>query len=287
MKAVILAGGQGTRLRPLTQGMPKPLVPLVGKPLIRHIIDPLPPEVEQVVLAVNYRSDDLQAYFDSVDIGREVILVDEPEPLGTGGALKNLSRSLDDTFLALNGDVLSSLDVGGMVSDHRRYGGIGTMALWRVSDPSAYGVVSLDGERVTSFQEKPAPGEELSDLINAGIYVFEPEILDHIPDGVVSLERDVFPEVIGLGLYGKRFEGHWMDCGTRESYLRAQKRILQAEGHGNVYKEGASVAPDADIADTAVLRKASVGPKAFIRNSIICPGARVAAGEKVVDTIFR
>ncbi len=286
MKAAILAGGQGTRLRPLTEGMPKPLVPLVGKPLIRHIIDPLPAEVDTVILAVNYRKDDLQDYFDSVDIGREVILVEETEPLGTGGALKNISEYLDDTFLAFNGDIVCSLDAAMMADFHRRHGGIGTLALWKVKDPSAYGVVALDDDRVTSFQEKPAPGEELSDLINAGVYVFEPEIFEHIPDGVVSLERDVFPNVLDRGLYGLRLEGYWVDCGTRDSYLRAQGILLKEQGVGNVFKAGSAVAADADVAESAVLEGASVGSKAFIRNSIICPGAKVRKGEKVVDTIF-
>ncbi len=287
MKAAILAGGQGTRLRPLTNGMPKPLVPLVGKPLIRHIIDPLPAEVDTVILAVNYRKDDLQAYFDSVDVGREVILVEEKEPLGTGGALKNISQYLDETFLAFNGDIVCSLDAAALVGFHHRSGGIGTIALWKVPDPSAFGVVALDADRVTSFQEKPAPGEELSDLINAGVYVFEPEIFEHIPDGVVSLERDVFPKVLDRGLYGMRLEGHWVDCGTRDSYLRAQGILLQERGKGNVFKDGSSVAADADLAESTVMAGASVESKAFVRNSIICPGAKVARGEKVVDTIFQ
>ncbi len=286
MKAAILAGGQGTRLRPLTNGIPKPLVPLVGKPLIRHIIDPLPPEVDTVILAVNYRKDDIQAYFDSVDVGREVILVEEKEPLGTGGALKNISEYLDDTFLAFNGDIVCSLDAAAFVEFHRRQGGIGTIALWKVADPSAFGVVALDVDRVTSFQEKPAPGEELSKLINAGVYVFEPEIFEHIPDGVVSLERGVFPMVLDRGLYGMNLEGHWVDCGTRDSYLRAQGILLKEKGKGNVFKEGSSVAADADVAESTVLTGASVGSNAFVRNSIICPGAKVARGEKVVDTIF-
>lgn len=283
MKAVILAGGMGTRLRPLTNEIPKPLVPLLGKPLIRYIIDALPDEVDQVLIAVSYRKDDLQRYFEEHDLGLDVVLVEEKEPLGTGGALKNVSPYLDDTFLAFNGDIISSLDLRAFVDFHRRKKGIGALALWRVEDPSAYGVVSMEGERISSFLEKPPPDESPSDMINAGIYIFEQEILDHIPQGTVSLEKDVFPHILSLGLYGMVFDGLWVDCGTRESYLEAQRLLI---GGRNVYCEGAEVSPLADLKDCTVLPGAKVGDRALIRRSIICPGAEVRAGEQVLDSIY-
>ncbi len=153
MKALILAGGLGTRLRPLTYSMPKPLIPLLGKPLVRYIIDALPAQVDTVILAVSYMKDALEDYFKSVDLGRKIILVNETEPLGTGGAIRNVSEHLDGTFFAFNGDIVSSLDLKALLRFHREKGGIATLSLWQVEDPSPFGVVKLNGEgRILDFQ---------------------------------------------------------------------------------------------------------------------------------------
>ena len=154
--------------------------------MIMHIIDSLPEEVDTVVLAVSYMKDQLETFFRKNDCGRRIVLVNEDEPLGTGGAIRNVRQHLDDTFFCFNGDIISSLDLRDLLSFHRRHGGIGTLSLWQVPDPSAFGVVGLDWDRIIDFQEKPAPGTAISDLINAGVYVFQPELLDHIPSGVVS-----------------------------------------------------------------------------------------------------
>lgn len=319
MKALILAGGLGTRLRPLTFSMPKPVLPLLGRPLVRHLIDPLPEEVDTVILAVSYMKDYLERYFQENDVGREIILVNEDQPLGTGGALKNVSRWLDDAFFAFNGDVICSLDLGNMLASHRSRRGIGTMALWTVDDPSAFGVVATDGNgRITTFQEKPAPGEAVSNSINAGAYIFEPELLDHIPDGVVSLEKEVFPHVLHRGLYGFSFEGYWVDAGTRESFLRAQRTLLDARGGmmacpvrrlagihivgsnmieathlepstigPNVYLEaGAQVRQGARVSDSMVMAGAIIGRDAIVSGSMIGPGAVVEDGAVVTDAIL-
>ncbi len=319
MKALILAGGLGTRLRPLTFSMPKPVVPLLGRPLIRHLIDPLPDEVDTVILAVSYMKDYLETYFQENDVGREIVLVNEDQPLGTGGALKNVSKWLDDTFFAFNGDVICSLDLDSMLASHRSRRGIGTMALWTVDDPSAFGVVAADDSgRITTFQEKPAPGEAISNSINAGAYIFEPELLDHIPEGVVSLEREVFPHVLHRGLYGFAFEGFWVDAGTRESFLRAQRTLLDVKGSTvacparrlagvrltgsnmieathlepseigpNVYLEkGAEVRRGAKISDSMVMAGAVIGRDAVVSGSMIGPGAVVEDGAVVTGTIL-
>lgn len=282
MKALILAGGMGTRLRPLTFSTPKPLLPLLDRPMVMHIIDSLPREVDTVVLAVSYMKDLLEVHFREHDCGRRVILVNEEEPLGTGGAIRNVRQHLDDAFLCFNGDIVSSLDLRDLLSFHRRHGGIGTLALWRVPDPSAFGVVGLDGDRIIDFQEKPAPGTAISDLINAGVYVFQPELLDHIPAGVVSLERQVFPKVLGNGLHGYRFQGYWVDCGTPESYLRAQAELLD---HGRslcrpVLMENASVV-GLNYLDGTSLRGCAVGP-------YVCalPGSSVAEGSTVERSVL-
>lgn len=318
MKAVILAGGLGTRLRPLTYRTPKPLVPLVGKPLVRHIIDSLPSRVDTVVLAVSYMKEALEDYFRVNDCGRKVILVNETQPLGTGGALKNVEEHLDETFMAFNGDVICSLDLNAMLRRHRQGGGIGTLALWEVEDPSPFGVVALDPTgRITRFQEKPARAEAVSNLINAGTYIFEPEILDHIGPGVVSLEREVFPKVLLDGLFGHEFEGYWVDCGTRESYLKAQDTIMRFQGdkvfdlelrgkvamEGPYHLEGAYledchvgpnvyVYPEAEImsgalvSNSAIMAGARVSPGAQVRDSLIGPGQVVPQGSSVIGQII-
>ncbi|MDH7509003.1 MAG: NDP-sugar synthase [Methanomassiliicoccales archaeon] len=317
MKAVILAGGMGTRLRPLTNIIPKPLIPLVDKPLISHIIDSLPRYIDTVFLAVNYKKDVLEDYFKKTH-GRKVILVEEREPLGTGGALKNVSRYLDDTFVACNGDIISSIDVAAMIEEHRQKGGIGMIALWRVNDPSAFGAVSLsEDKRIELFQEKPKPGEACSNLINAGIYVFEPEILDCIGDGFVSLEREVFPKILDRGLYGYSFDGYWVDCGVRENLLEAQRILLSERGEvcldSRIDAKARIVSPnfitDAEIGSATVgpcvcicgrsvvhdgakvscsllMEGSVVGRGAVVRNSIVGPNVRVGDGEIVENSIL-
>src|SRR5438874_10889270 len=148
MQAVILAGGQGTRLRPLTDTRPKPLLPIANVPMLRRIIDRLPPEVDEVLLAVNYKLELLADYFRANDLGRNVTLVEEKEPLGTAGAIKNVASHLDDTFLVLNGDVLDSLDVSKLIAFHGKKGAVATIALWRVSDPRHFGAMEMKGDRL-------------------------------------------------------------------------------------------------------------------------------------------
>lgn len=310
MKALILAGGMGTRLRPLTFSTPKPLLPLLDRPMVMHIIDSLPKEVDTVVLAVSYMKDHLESFFREHDCGRRVVLVNEEEPLGTGGAIRNVRRHLDDTFFCFNGDIISSLDLRDLLSFHRKHGGIGTLSLWQVPDPSAFGVVGLDGSRIINFQEKPAPGTAISDLINAGVYVFQPELLDHIPPGVVSLERQVFPNILGKGLHGYRFQGYWVDCGTPESYLRAQAELLEhGRGLDRANKEktkviglnyldradlrgcvvgphvcalpGSSVSEGSTVERSVLMEGAKVGKRCQISNCLIGPGVEVADGESV------
>jgi mannose-1-phosphate guanylyltransferase len=318
MKAVILAGGLGTRLRPITYKTPKPLVPLVGKPIVMHIIDSLPPRVDTVVLAVSYMKDVLEEYFRVNDCGRKVILVNETTPLGTGGAVKNVEEHLDDTFIVINGDVLTSIDFESMVKYHRQKGGIGTISLWQVENPTAFGVVGLDQDkRITIFQEKPSLDEAVSNMINAGVYVFEPDMLDNIGKGSVSIEREVFPKVIGQGLYGYLYGGYWVDCGTRESYLKAQRTLMDVAGksprsatvNGDVRLvepvdlagtrlESCSIGPyvfaepdvtvgaGAEVSNSVLMKGASVRPGAVVRNSLVGPGFVVEKEPGAIDVIL-
>ncbi|MEM0448930.1 MAG: NDP-sugar synthase [Methanomassiliicoccales archaeon] len=314
MKAVILAGGLGTRLRPLTYTVPKPLIPLVGKPLIVRIIESLPNSVDTVILAVSYMREALEDYFRVHSCGRKLIIVNEPSPLGTGGAIKNVASYLDETFIALNGDCISSLDLRSMVKKHRECGGIGTIALWRVEDPSAYGVIQMDqNHRILDFQEKPRREEAKSNLINAGYYVLEPEILDYIGKGPVSIEREVFPMVLDYGLFGHHFTGYWTDCGTRENFLAAQAKLLELERPASSDSKGCYLAPSwvlssnvkgakigpfacidagvmvgegAEVSYSLVMKGAAIGAGCIIRDSIIGPGYKVNENEKVEGAIL-
>lgn len=318
MKAVILAGGLGTRLRPITYRTPKPLVPLVGKPLVMHIIDSLPPRVDTVVLAVSYMKDVLEEYFRVNDCGRKVILVNETSPLGTGGAIKNVENYLDDTFIVINGDVLTSIDFNSMVKYHREKGGIGTISLWQVEDPSAFGVIGLNADnKITAFQEKPPLAEAVSNMINAGVYVFEPDMLDNISSGPVSIEREVFPMVLDQGLYGYHYRGYWVDCGTRESYLRAQKTLMDfgvtknqpSSSSGRVdliepvhltgtrldsctvgpyvfTETNVTIGAGATVSNSMLMHGATISPGAVVRNSLIGPGFVVEKDTGAIDVIL-
>jgi len=256
MQLVLIAGGLGTRLRPLTLHRPKALVPLLNRPQILHVIERLPPAVDEVILAVNYMYERVRDFFDALDLEKEVVVVHEAQPLGTGGAIKNVEDRLSGTFAVANGDVVDSLDYEALLRFHRKAGGIGTIAVWPVEDPTAFGVVALDGERITCFVEKPSEAEAPSHLINAGHYVFEPDVLDGIEAGrAVSLERDVFPKLIPKGLYAFRWEGYWADVGTLPSYLEAQRILLEAR----------PVAPpeDADLSRAEVLEPVLAGGGTF------------------------
>lgn len=235
MKAVVLAGGKGTRLRPTTLERPKPLVPVVNKPILDHIIDKLPGKVDEVLLACNFEKKQIEDYYEGKEM--EVTVVDEPRPLGTGGAVKNMEPYIDDDFLVFNGDVLSSIDIEKFIRCHEDKGGVGTLSLWSVDNPTRFGIIGTNEEgRIVRFKEKPSSGEVFSNWINAGMYAYTPEIFDYIPSGEkVSMEHEVFPELIE-DLFGYKFNGYWIDIGTPSSYLQAH-RLLQKQEKGEVIGE--------------------------------------------------
>ena len=279
MQAVLLAGGLGTRLRPLTWSRPKALVPLLNRPMVLHVLDRLPASVDEVLIAANYGTEQLTAFFAKEDAGRRVTVVREKRPLGTAGCLKNLADRLRGTFLAFNADVVASVAVPELLAAHNRNGGIGTIALWEVEDPSAFGVVAVDGERITKFVEKPAKGRAPSSLVNAGIYAFEPEILKSIPQGKASLEREVFPKILRKGLYGFPFTGYWADAGTLEHFLHATEVLLRAQGTEVSHR--ATVLPAAKVErPVAVAADATVGghvgPVVTVGASCVIGDARVS-----------
>ena len=230
---VVIAGGFGTRLRPLTLRRPKALLPLLNRPQILHVLDRLPPACDRVVVAVNYMYESVRDYFEGLDSDVEVVVVNEPQPLGTGGAIKNVEDHVSGTFAVANGDVIDRIDFRDFLKFHSRHGGIGSLGVGAVEDPTAFGVVALDGERITRFVEKPQEAEAPSNLVNAGRYLLEPEVFDVIESGrVVSMEREVFPALIPRGLYAYREPGYWSDAGTLTAYLEAQRLLLEDGGAG-------------------------------------------------------
>jgi len=284
VQAVVLVGGEGTRLRPLTESIPKPALTLVDRPFLAYMIEWLAGHgVEEIVLACGFLPDVLrEALGDGERAGARIRYVAEPEPRGTAGAIRfaadQLDEDLNERFLALNGDVLTDLDLTALLRAHEERGARATIALHPVEDSSAYGLVRTEerGE-VQEFTEKtgePVPGE-----INAGMYVLERSVLDLIPPGEdVSIERDVFPRLVGDGLHALRLDGYWMDIGTPQRYLQASWDILEGRVETRVEPTapGMLVAADANVAADAV-----IGPRA-----VLGPGCRVGAGAEIRDSVL-
>ena len=223
-KAVLLVGGRGTRLRPLTDKMPKALLPVHGKTITEHLFDLLKKYgIRDAVLCVGYLKEKIKEKFgDGSEIGMNIIYIEEDEPLGTAGPLKLAKKYLKDSFIVSNGDELKNINIPRMFRLHKRKDALATIALTTVDDPTHYGVVRLDGSRIIEFVEKPA--NPPSNLINAGFYILEPEVIDMIPDGFSMLEKDVFPKLAKMGrLRGFPFAGQWFDIGNIERYKIAEK----------------------------------------------------------------
>jgi mannose-1-phosphate guanylyltransferase len=284
MQAIVLVGGEGTRLRPLTNETPKPALTLVDRPFLAYMVEWLGRHgVTEVVLACAFLPDVLrEALGDHERSGVAIEYVTEPEPRGTAGAIRfaaeALGDRLEDRFLALNGDVLADLDLTALQRAHAERGARATIALHPVEDSAAYGLVSCDADgNVLEFLEKT--GEAVPGEINAGAYVLERSVLETIaPDAPVSIERDVFPRLVGEGLSGLRLDGYWMDIGTPERYLRASWDILE----GRVRTDVMPTAPGRLLASGAV-----VAPEARLgERVVISPGCTVAAGAEVADSVL-
>ncbi len=287
----MLAGGEGTRLRPLTYATPKPLLPIANRPFLEHQLTWLAGHgVTDVVLSIGYRPDAFTGHFaDGAVAGLRLSYAVEPEPLGTAGAIRFAAEfgGFTDRFLVCNGDVLTDLDVSALVRFHDGAGAEATIALTRVEDPSAFGVVPTapDG-RVVGFVEKPSPGHAPTNWINAGTYVLEASVLGLIPSGrAVSIERETFPALLGRDakLFALASPGYWLDIGTPSKYLQANLDLLAG---------GESLCPpDARVAAGATLESSVLGPRtvvgegAGVVRSVLLEGARVEAGAVVVDSV--
>jgi mannose-1-phosphate guanylyltransferase len=277
MQAVILVGGEGTRLRPLTSTVPKPVVPLVDRPFISYMLEWLCRHgIDDVIMSCGFLASGVRNVLgDGSAYGIKLRFVEEPDPRGTAGALKFAESMLDERFLMLNGDVLTDIDITRQIAQHERTGASATLALVPVDDPSAYGLVHLhEDNAVKDFLEKPSSDAIDTNMISAGAYVLERGILDLVPpDRNVSIEREIWPRLIGDGLYGFPSDSYWLDIGTPERYLQATFDILE----GNVItavreRLGAGYM---SIASTATVLGRAIPP------AVIESGAQVADGAHV------
>ena len=226
-KAVLLVGGKGTRLKPLTDKTPKALLPINGKPVTEHILDLLKKYgIRDIVLCVGHLKDKIKSHFeDGSRFGVNITYIEEDEPLGTAGPLRLAKEHLKESFIVSNGDELKNINIPRMFRLHKRKDALATLALTTVDDPTQYGVARLDGSRIVEFVEKPKKDETPSNLINAGFYILEPEVLGMIPNGFSMLEKDVFPKLAKMNrLRGFPFAGQWFDIGTVERYKMAEKQ---------------------------------------------------------------
>jgi mannose-1-phosphate guanylyltransferase len=233
MEAIILAGGFGTRLRPFTFTRSKSLLPIMNQPMISHLIRTLPKQVDTVILAVNYRCDEIEAYFSTHDFGKCIQVNEEPEPLGTGGAVKYADRFIKGRFFVLNADIITSLDPGRMLQFHEKKHAVATISLWPVENVSEFGVVDINKDKnITKFVEKPKPEDAPSNLINAGAYLLEPQVLNYIEPGhLVSMEKEIFPQIIEntKRFYGYEIKGYWIDVGRISSYIAVHRLLLERQ----------------------------------------------------------
>jgi mannose-1-phosphate guanylyltransferase/phosphomannomutase len=282
MKAVVMAGGEGTRLRPMTSSMPKPLLPVVNRPIMEHVLRLLKRHgLTETVVTVQFLASLVKNYFgDGEELGMELTYAHEEKPLGTAGSVKNAEDALkDDSFLVISGDALTDFDLSALIDFHRRKGGLVTVCLTRVPNPLEFGITIVDDEgRVERFLEKPTWGQVFSDTVNTGIYVMEPEVFDYVePDTSVDWSGDVFPQLMkeGKPIYGYVAEGYWEDVGTHESYVKAQADVL--EGNVNVEIEGFEISPGVWIAEGA-----EVHPEAVLRGPLyIGDYAKVEGGTEL------
>ncbi len=300
VQAVVLVGGKGTRLRPLTLSAPKPMLPTAGLPFLTHLLSRIRAAgIRDVVLSTSFKANVFSEYYgDGSKLGLRLTYVTEESPLGTGGGIRNVLDVITaDTVVVFNGDVLGGTDVREVIDGHRQSGADVTLHLVRVSDPRAFGCVPTDDEgRVTAFLEKTQ--DPPTDQINAGTYVFRREIIESIPAGIpVSVEREVFPRLL---LEGKHIHGHvdhayWRDMGTSEDFVRGSADLVRGiapspalgDRHGeSLVHEGAGVGPGALlIGGTVVGRGAEVGPRARLDGAVIFDGAVIEAGAVVERSI--
>ena len=299
MDVIVLAGGFGTRLRPWTLHAPKPLIPILDRTMIEHVVSILPEgTVDKVLIAAGYGIEQMRNHFAALDLPYEVVIVEETEPLGTGGAIANCREHLGEgTCCVINGDLLTSLRVDEMLRAHKAAGTLASISLWEVEDPSRFGVADYDSQstRIRRFQEKPPREEAYSNLINAGTYLLEPEVFDRMPEGAFSMERIVFPVLAEDGeLSGFPFEGHFVDAGTPASYIEAVQTSIQNEAWirgesadgGNWFGENVHLESTAQVSGSAIDSNCNIGASCSIVSSSLLNSVTVDSGSKVTGCMI-
>jgi len=268
MQAVILAGGYGTRLAPLTYKRPKALLPILNKPMLHHLISSLPKGTD-IIIATNYKKEQIEEYFQKEGIN--IIINDEPQPLGTGGATKFAEKYINDAFLVLNGDIISSLNIRKFIQFHKKKKATATISLWPVKNVWEFGVVAMESDgRIIKFVEKPKKEDAPSNLINAGAYFLEPEVLDYIEIGrLVSMEKEIFPKIIedGKRFYGYTFDGFWIDVGRPQSYIDVNKMLLKMKR--KKYVSGKKCRIEGILKESCIGDNVTIEKKAEVKSSII------------------
>jgi mannose-1-phosphate guanylyltransferase len=304
MKAVVLVGGEGTRLRPLTLSTPKQMLPIVGVPMIERVLAHLGAHgVDEAILSLGYLPDAFkEAYPDGHAAGMRLTYAVEPELLDTAGAVRFAATygGVDDTFVVVNGDVLTDLDLGSLIAFHRQSGAEGTIALHPVPDPSAFGVVPTDSDgRVTAFVEKPPRDEAPTNEINAGTYILEASVLGRIPSsGRVSIERETFPAMVRHGvLFARSDDRYWLDTGTPAAYLQSNHDLLSGQRPGliapdlhdlgdGVFGQGESAISGRVIGPSIVFPGCTVAEGARVERSVLGAGSVIEAGAVVLDSVL-
>ena len=318
-QAVILAGGKGTRLRPLTNACPKPLLPVLGRPCVEYVVEAMAEAgVEEVFLTCGYRAQDMvDALGSGHRFGVDIVMCLEDSPAGTAGAVKLLEDRLEDTFVVASGDVLADVDVRSLVEQHSKRGAKATMALTTVERPEEFGIVGLDDSgRIERFKEKPRTEEVFSNLINAGIYVLEHEVLPEIPSGeMYDFSKQLFPKLLAAGwpLYGSELGGLWKDIGRPRDLLDANIQMAErrgksikvdgAEGSGRIVAgnfsaqgcridgpayigEGVSIGRGAWLSSSAVGNGTSIAEESEVRSSLLLEGCSLGASCRVCDSLL-
>jgi NDP-sugar pyrophosphorylase family protein len=322
MKAILLAGGKGTRLRPLTVHTPKPIVPIFNRAFLHYQIDLLKqvPEIDEVILSLNYQPRRIEEMFgDGADLGIKIRYVVEPIPLGTAGAIKYAGDKLTESVVVFNGDVMTELDLAAVIRLHRERRARATIVLTPVENPSAYGLVETDGHgNIQRFLEKPKPEEITTNYINAGIYVLEPDTFDRIPSEVSwSIERSYFPSLIERGetFVAYLYDGYWIDIGTPEKYAQVHRDIMdgrfKAPPFADLSAPRTFIAQDARIEDGATIeapvfidegvlvkagsrigphavlgRQTQVEEDAVIERAIVWPNCRIGSQASITNALL-
>lgn len=283
MEAIILAGGFGTRLRPLTYTRAKSLLPIMNKPMITYLVELLPDSVDTVILAVNYRKKQLEEYFEKNNFGKQIIVNDEPVPLGTGGAVKFAEKHLTDRFFVLNSDIICSLNLSDMLKFHLEKKATASISLWPVENVSEFGVVDVENNgKILKFVEKPKPEDAPSNLINAGAYLLESSVLDYIETGkLISMEKEIFPQIIEdtNKFYGYQFNGYWMDIGRIKSYLDIHQFLLTKQQLDNYH--GNNLNNKGMIQKSVLGNNVTIGDNSRVENCIILDNAVIEENVKL------